>query len=222
MGPDDAVKIREAMRHRGVEYLVIGKMAAVLHGFPDTTQDTDVFVEPTSDNRAKLFDALNDLGFSLDDEIKLMIRSRHDLVQLRGPVNIDIIFAPDGIEGYDDARTRATEIDGHPVCSIADIIKSKEATNRQKDRESLPRLRNFETFVSQQPPKNAKPLPRRPSSPKEPFTGTPDRQTVRNVKPAVRSPLVVCRRELPVGGKDPEVHLQDKERRGNSKGGYAL
>ncbi|GMU21763.1 MAG: hypothetical protein AMXMBFR13_18520 [Phycisphaerae bacterium] len=37
-------------------------------------------------------------------------------------------------------------MEGFPVCHLDDIIASKEATNRQKDRESLPRLRAFRTY----------------------------------------------------------------------------
>ena len=37
-------------------------------------------------------------------------------------------------------------MDGFPVCSIDDIIASKEATNRAKDRESLPRLRSYRDY----------------------------------------------------------------------------
>ena len=38
---------------------------------------------------------------------------------------------------------RRMEIEGFPVCSLDDIIASKAASNRQKDRDSLPRLRAF-------------------------------------------------------------------------------
>lgn len=92
--PDDTVKIRDAMRRRGVEYLVIGKMAAILQGFSDTTQDTDVFVESTPENNARLLEALNDLGFDLDEELAATIRTGGDWVQLRGPVDIDIVVHP--------------------------------------------------------------------------------------------------------------------------------
>ena len=183
--PDDTIKIRDAMRHRGVEYLVIGKMAAILQGFSDTTQDTDVFVESTPENNARLLQALNDLGFDLDDDLAATIRTGGDWVQLRGPVDIDIVFAPDGIERYEDARNRAKEIDGHRVCALEDVIRSKEAANRQKDRESLPRLRNFKTFVDQQPPTGLRPLPRRPSPPETLF-GATQRRRVPDEKPAPR------------------------------------
>ena len=38
---------------------------------------------------------------------------------------------------------RHIDVAGFPVCDIDDVIRSKEAANRQKDRESLPRLLQF-------------------------------------------------------------------------------
>jgi hypothetical protein len=60
-----------------------------------------------------------------------------------------LIFAPDGINSFADAWKRRVEVDGFPVCSIDDIISSKLATNRQKDRESLPRLESFRKYLRQ-------------------------------------------------------------------------
>ncbi len=45
-----AEEIRDAFAREGVRYLFIGKSGAVLLGFPDTTQDADVFVEKSGDN----------------------------------------------------------------------------------------------------------------------------------------------------------------------------
>ena len=160
------------MQRHGVEYLVIGKMAAILQGFSDTTQDVDIFVENVPDNNARLLEALSELGFELEEELIDTIRRGDDWVQLRGPVDIDIVFAPDGIERYEDARNRARQIDGHPVCALDDVIKSKEAADRRKDRESLPRLRNFKIFIGQQPPRDLKPLPRRPGARSKLFDDT--------------------------------------------------
>lgn len=63
-----------------------------------------------------------------------------------GPFDLDLIFAPDGIERFEDAWRRRVDVEGFPVCHIDDIIASKAATNRQKDRESLPRLRSFREY----------------------------------------------------------------------------
>ena len=45
-----AEEIREALKRHNVRYLFIGKSGAILLGFPDTTQDADLFVERSSDN----------------------------------------------------------------------------------------------------------------------------------------------------------------------------
>src|SRR5437016_13330790 len=45
-----AEEIRDAFRSAGVRYLFIGKSGAILLGFPDTTQDADLFVERTPAN----------------------------------------------------------------------------------------------------------------------------------------------------------------------------
>ncbi|MBA2431288.1 MAG: hypothetical protein H0V56_04140 [Chthoniobacterales bacterium] len=67
-----------------------------------------------------------------------------------GPFDLDLIFAPDGIERFEGAWRRGVEVEGFPVCHPDDIIASKAATNRQKDRESLPRLRSFRDWWIEQ------------------------------------------------------------------------
>ena len=64
----------------------------------------------------------------------------------QGPFDLDLVFAPDGIERFEDAWRRRVEVEGFPVCHIDDIIASKEAANRAKDRESLARLRSFREY----------------------------------------------------------------------------
>jgi len=49
-------------------------------------------------------------------------------------------------ETFEDAWRRRVEVEGFPVCHPDDIIRSKEAANRVKDRESLPRLRAFRDY----------------------------------------------------------------------------
>ena len=66
-----------------------------------------------------------------------------------GPFDVDLVFAPDGIERFADAYARRVEIEGFPVCSMDDIIESKASANRVRDRESLPRLRAFRDFLRQ-------------------------------------------------------------------------
>lgn len=70
-----------------------------------------------------------------------------DFVQLKeGPFDLDLVIAPDGIEKFEDAWDRRVDVEGFPVCHPNDIIASKEAANRIKDRESLPRLKSFRDY----------------------------------------------------------------------------
>jgi hypothetical protein len=143
-----AQEIRDAFNRHEVRYLFIGKSGAILLGYPDTTQDADLFIEKNALNCARLVQALYDLGFPLTDQQAQEVRRGKDFVQLKsGPFDLDLIFAPDGIEEFDDAWKRRVEVEGFPVCDLDDIIRSKQATNRQKDRESLPRLLAFRDWL---------------------------------------------------------------------------
>jgi hypothetical protein len=142
-----AEEIRDSLARRGVRYLFIGKSGAILLGFPDTTQDADLFVEKEPGNARALTEALRELGFALTPEQSAEIERGKDFVQLKnGPFDLDLVFAPDGIERFGDAWARRVDVEGFPVCHPDDIIASKEASNRQKDRESLPRLRSFREY----------------------------------------------------------------------------
>ncbi|MFA7238393.1 MAG: hypothetical protein WC058_16170, partial [Phycisphaeraceae bacterium] len=134
-----AEEIRDVFARHGCRYLFIGKSGAILLGFPDTTQDADLFVERTRENGQALAAALRELGFTLTDDQMKQITGGKDFIQLKnGPFDLDLIFAPDGIERFADAWRRHIDVEGFPVCHIDDIIASKAATNRHKDRESLP------------------------------------------------------------------------------------
>jgi hypothetical protein len=142
-----AEEIRDVFARHGVRYLFIGKSAAILLGFPDTTQDADLFVQKSPENGRAIAAGLRELGFDLTDAQAVEIERGKDFVQLKnGPFDLDLVFAPDGIERFADAWQRRVEVEGFPVCNLDDIIASKEASGRQKDRESLPRLRSFREY----------------------------------------------------------------------------
>lgn len=144
----NAEEVRTVFQRHGVNYLFFGKSGAILLGYSDTTQDVDLFVAKDAENCARLAAALAELGFPLTDQQAEEVRRGKDFVQLRnGPFDLDVIFAPDGIERFEDAWQRRVEVHGFPVCNLDDIIASKEAANRQRDRESLPRLLQFREWL---------------------------------------------------------------------------
>ena len=144
----NAEDLGRKFKAHGIKYLFFGKSGAILLGYSDTTQDVDLYVDKHPDNCERLVAALLELGFGISEKEAEEIRHGKDFIQLRnGPFDLDLIFAPYGIERFDDAWRRHVERHGLPVASIDDIIASKQAADRQRDRESLPRLLSFKKWL---------------------------------------------------------------------------
>ena len=62
--------------------------------------------------------------------------------------DLDVTFCPSGTSGFADLKRDATDIEAADrlhilVASLEDVIRSKEAAGREKDRLALPRLRRL-------------------------------------------------------------------------------
>ena len=80
------------------------KSGAVLLGYPDTTQDADLFVEKSELNGARCAAVVRDLRFDISAETEAEIRGGKAFVQLKnGPFDLDLVFALDGIESFEAA-----------------------------------------------------------------------------------------------------------------------
>jgi hypothetical protein len=142
--PEQAKEIARAFAAEGVEYVFIGKSAAILLGYPAVTQDVDVFPEKTPANGARIVAALRSVGFEINEEMGDAIRRGKDFVQIKnGPFDVDLVFAPDGIENFAAAKARSLELDGFHIANLRDIIASKRASGREKDMLDLPLLERF-------------------------------------------------------------------------------
>ena len=147
----NAQDLGRVFQKHGVRYLFFGKSGAILQGYSDTTQDVDLYVDKDSENCEKVLTALLELGFRLTEKEQEEVRRGKDFIQLRnGPFDMDLVFAPDGIERFEDAWKRRVERHGFPVANLDDIVGSKQAANRKKDRESLPRLLSFRDWMKKQ------------------------------------------------------------------------
>ncbi|PYS20700.1 MAG: hypothetical protein DMF72_20160 [Acidobacteria bacterium] len=142
--PLQAQEVAAAFSRHQVDYMFIGKSGAILLGYPGTTQDVDVFPRKDMDNGRRIVSALSDLGFEINNIVEADILRGKDFVQIKnGPFDIDLVFAPDGIESYDEAKARIDMSSGFPVANIRDIIESKRAAKRPRDAIELPQLQAF-------------------------------------------------------------------------------
>ncbi len=127
-----------------MEYLFIGKSGAILLGYPGATQDVDIFPARSVENGKKIRAALRKIGFEIGTELERDILAGKDFVQIkRGPFDVDLVFAPDGIDSFAEAKRRAIVEGIFPVANLRDIIASKRASGRQKDQIEIPLLESF-------------------------------------------------------------------------------
>lgn len=148
--------IAAVLVEHGVDFIVIGGTAAYLQGSPLLTEDIDVVPENDRDNLTRLSVALSELDARIRSGGEEPLPFGHDATSLAAAVSwnlttkhgdLDIFFQPAGTQGYADLRREAIAVTlrGTPVllASLADIVRSKEAAGRDKDRRALPILREL-------------------------------------------------------------------------------
>ena len=151
--PAQAEELADAFAHEGVDYLFIGKSAAILLGYPDTSQDIDVFLPRSRENAERVLAALRTLGFTLDVATTVSIMAGSEIILLKGgPFALDLIHSPDGIESFEAAKARRIVAGKFPVASLDDIIASKRATGREKDVADVRRLEQFQSEYAHRKP----------------------------------------------------------------------
>lgn len=154
----DPLQILLTLNRHGVAYVVIGGFAATIHGSPLRTDDADICPADEPANLERLAAALGELDARIRlPEDQQGVAFPHDpeflaSVQIGNLVtrygNLDIAFAPSGTSGYGDLRRSAQAFDLGDglvveVASLLDVIRSKQAANRDKDRAALPLLRRL-------------------------------------------------------------------------------
>jgi hypothetical protein len=127
-----AEEVREAFNSNGVRYLFLGT-GAILLGFPDTTQDADVFLEKSPENGRACTAAIRSLGFDLTEGQAQEIERGKDFIQLKkGPFDLDLIFAPDGIERFEDAWRRRIDVEGFKFAISTTLLQAKKRAADQR------------------------------------------------------------------------------------------
>jgi len=154
---DPVAALRVLVEHQ-VEFLVIGGIAARLRGAPLLTQDVDVTPSTGRENLGRLATALGELDARLRtatepdgvsfafDPVLLESATVWTLTTRYG--DLDLAMTPAGTGGYrdlirdaDDVRVATNPELIVKVASLTDVIRSKEAAGREKDRAALPLLR---------------------------------------------------------------------------------
>jgi hypothetical protein len=147
----DPEKIITVLAAHDVEYILIGALAARLHGFPRLTADADITPVKNKENLDRLAAALGDLDAKVFTEsvpqglpfecsaANLKQSNLWNLVTSAG--RLDIAFTPVGTSGYEDLQKNAIQFNVFGVkllvASLEDIIRTKKAADRPQDRQDI-------------------------------------------------------------------------------------
>lgn len=146
----DTRELFRLFQEHDVRYLIVGGLAVNYHGYPRNTVDTDIFYERSPDNTRRLFEALREFwGGSVP-----AVQNHEELLEKgiffqfgRAPNRIDLmneipgVDFPEAWENRVDERLRTDPPIRLLFISKQDLIRAKEAADRDIDRADLKYLK---------------------------------------------------------------------------------
>lgn len=148
----DPERVCETLARHGVDYVLVGGLAAVVHGSELRTDDIDVAPNGSTANLERLAAALRELHAGLRtaggrvmiqlDAAFLRSAAVHTLQTDAG--DLDVLLQPAGLLTFADVRDGAEVVElwglDVTVASLDVLIRSKRAAGRPKDLAALPSL----------------------------------------------------------------------------------
>ncbi len=125
-------KIIQILNKHQIEYIVIGGVAASLHGCPEQTYDIDILYNNTEENKNRLLKALNEIEAKWDVPMTSDVLNRQFVFAFYTKYgDLDIFNYVTGLGYYDDA-IKYKEIAEYSnmniqILNLEGLIKSKEA-----------------------------------------------------------------------------------------------
>jgi hypothetical protein len=150
--PVEFDRVLRSLVENQVEFVIVGLTAAIAQGAPLGTVDLDISYRQTQDNAARLAAALKPfhprlrgapegLSFKLDGKT-IMMGCNFTFTTDAG--DVDILGHIAAVGEYENIHRNAVEMEAFGLrllmMSLEDVIKSKKAAGRNKDKAQLPVL----------------------------------------------------------------------------------
>lgn len=137
---EDILNFWRALQLNKVKYIMVGGYATNLHGYQRFTEDIDIWIKDTIDNRRNLRNAFVSCDMGDYPMIEYMqFVPGWTSFRLNNGLSVDILIDMKGLEGYsfDECLSLSSiaEIDdvSIPFLHLNQLIANKKSVNRPKD-----------------------------------------------------------------------------------------
>ncbi|WP_143305226.1 nucleotidyltransferase [Chitinophaga vietnamensis] len=155
---EELLRFWRVLNEHQVRYIMVGGVATNLHGYQRLTEDIDLWLDDTLENRKKLRSALADYGMGDFDAIERMqFVPGWTTFQLNNGAPLDIMTSIKGMEehSFEECLEYASiaEIYGVkiPFLHINHLITAKKASDRPKDRIDVANLEKIKEMEDNNP-----------------------------------------------------------------------
>lgn len=141
----DPLRVLKELHGAGVDFVVIGGVAARLHGSPTVTRDIDICYardEASVGRLAALLKRLRARPRGVEDDVPLVLDARtllagQNFTFATAAGDLDVIARPAGVEGFAELAATAVPMKlgdfRVKVASVDALIRMKTASGRAKD-----------------------------------------------------------------------------------------
>ena len=150
---DELLKFWRSLNAHGVRYIMVGGFATRFHGFNRNTDDLDLWLEDSLQNRKKLRESFIELGYGDFPTLETMeFLPGWTSFYIGNMIELDIMTKMKGLEDYtfDQCLSIASvaELEGMivPFLHINQLIVNKKAVNRPKDQVDVIELEKIKRF----------------------------------------------------------------------------
>lgn len=142
------LRFLEELNKSGARYLLVGLAAAALQGAPIVTQDIDLWIEDLQS--AEFRDAVSEVRGTFVPSFG----HNPPMLAGKGLELFDLVVHVHGLGSFEEEYQKCVRENlggvSVPLLSLPQIIKSKKALNREKDRLVLPVLEDALRVLNQQ------------------------------------------------------------------------
>jgi hypothetical protein len=140
---DDFQDFINCLEKSKVKYILVGGYSVVLHGYPRTTGDLDIWVEKSASNYNLLTIAFYDFGMPIMDQ-EIFLSNEVDVFTYgRPPQAIDLMTECKGLlfeNAYENSNIITVDSIKVRLIHYNDLITAKKSAGRHKDLNDLEHL----------------------------------------------------------------------------------